>query len=127
MSKKRLLLHAMSMATLTAPNGIYLACNYDVLKEANVVALTMTTMIILAIVGLGALAHFKANKGVWVTMIGIFVLSLSNISYVAGIALIIEGAGLTVDGYIFKPLITNTKMKELEDAGKSITYTRNID
>jgi len=127
MSKKRLLLHAMSMATLTAPNGIYLACNYDVLKEANVVALTMTTMIILAIVGLGALAHFKANKGVWVTMIGIFVLSLSNISYVAGIALIIEGAGLTVDGYIFKPLITNTKMKELEDAGKSITYTKSVD
>ena len=127
MSKKRLLLHAMSMATLTAPNGIYLACNYDILKEANVVALTMTTMIILSIVGLGALAHFKANKGVWITMIGIFVLSLSNISYVAGIALIIEGAGLTVDGYIFRPLITNVKMKELEDAGKSITYTKSID
>lgn len=127
MSKKRLLLHAMSMAALTAPNGIYLACNYDVLKEANVVALTMTTMIILAIVGLGALAHFKANKGIWVTMIGVFILSLSNISYVAGIALIIEGAGLTVDGYIFKPLITNVKIKELEDAGKSITYTKSIE
>lgn len=127
MSKKRLLLHAMSMATLTAPNGIYLACNYDVLKETNVVALTMTTMIILAIVGLGALAHFKANKGIWVTIIGVFVLSLSNISYVAGIALIIEGAGLTLDGYVFKPLITNVKMKELENAGKTITYTKSVD
>lgn len=127
MSKKRLLLHSMSIAALTAPNGIYLACNFDVLKEANVVALTMTTMIILSIVGLGALAHFKANKGVWVSLIGVFVLSLSNISYVAGIALIIEGAGLTVDGYVFKPLILNTKTKELENAGKQVTYTRSID
>ena len=117
----------MSIATLTAPNGVYLACNYDILKEANVIALTMTSLLILSIIGLGALAHFKANKGVWVTLIGIFILSLSNISYVAGIALIIEGGGLAVDGYVFKPLIANTKMKELEDAGKSVTYTRNIE
>ena len=127
MSKKRLLLHSLSIAILTAPNGIYLACNFDVLKEANVVALTMTSLLILSIIGLGALAHFKANRGVWVTLIGIFVLSLSNISYVAGIALIIEGGGLTVDGYVFKPLIMNIKTKELEDAGKNVTYTRNID
>lgn len=127
MSKKRLLLHSISIAALTAPNGIYLACNFDVLKEANVVALTMTSLLILSIIGLGALAHFKANRGVWVTLIGIFVLSLSNISYVAGIALIIEGGGLTVDGYVFKPLIMNIKTKELEDAGKQVTYTRSID
>lgn len=127
MSKKRLLLHSLSIATLTAPNGIYLACNYDILKEANVVALTMTALLILSIIGLGALAHFKANKGIWVTLIGIFVLSLSNISYVAGIALIIEGGGLAIDGYVLNPLIVNTKMKELENAGKQVTYTRNID
>lgn len=126
MSKKRVWLHVASIATLTAPNLIYLGCNFDILKEANVVALTMTALIVLAIVGLGALAHFKANGGIWVTLIGIFILSLSNIAYVAGIALIIEGGGLAIDGYLFKPLIHKAKLEELKKNGESITYTTEV-
>ena len=83
-------------------------------------------MLVLSIVGLGALAHFKANSGIWVTLIGVFILSLSNIAWVAGIALIIEGGGLAIDGYVLKPLITKTKIEELEDNGKQVTYTREI-
>lgn len=126
MSKKRLIMHSLSISLLTAPNLIYLLCNVQVLREANAIALTMTALLVLSIVGLGALAHFKANAGVWVTLIGIFILSLSNIAYVAGIALIIEGGGLAIDGYIIKPQITKIKIKELEASGKQITYTRDI-
>lgn len=126
MSKKRAWLHTASIGLLTAPNIIYLSCNFNILREANAIALTMTAMLVLSIVGLGALAHFKANSGIWVTLIGVFILSLSNIAWVAGIALIIEGGGLAIDGYVLKPLITKTKIKELEDNGKQVTYTREI-
>ena len=126
MSKKRALLHTASISLLTAPNIIYLSCNFNILREANAIALTMTAMLVLSIVGLGALAHFKANSGIWVTLIGVFILSLSNIAWVAGIALIIEGGGLAIDGYVLKPLITKTKIEELEDNGKQVTYTREI-
>lgn len=126
MSKKRAWLHAASISLLTAPNIIYLSCNFNILREANAIALTMTAMLVLCIVGLGALAHFKANSGIWVTLIGVFILSLSNIAWVAGIALIIEGGGLAIDGYVLKPLITKTKIEELEGNGKQVTYTREI-
>lgn len=126
MGKKRAWLHAASYATLIAPNGVFLACNVDILKEANVVALTMTALLVLAIVGLGALSHIKANGGVWVALIGVFILSLSNIAWVAGVALIIEGAGVAIDGYIFKPLITKAKVEELKKNGESVTYTTGI-
>lgn len=126
MSKKRAWLHTASISLLTAPNIIYLSCNFNILREANAIALIMTAMLVLSIVGLGALAHFKANSGIWVTLIGVFILSLSNIAWVAGIALIIEGGGLAFDGYVLKPLITKTKIKELEDNGKQVTYTREI-
>ena len=111
MSKKRIALHSLSIGLLTAPNLVYLGCNFDILKEANAVALTMTALLVLSIVGLGALAHFKADKGIWVMLIGVFILSLSNIAYVAGTALIIEGAGLALDGYLIKPQIIKQKMK----------------
>ena len=126
MSKKRAWLHTASISLLTAPNMIYLGCNFNILREANAVALTMTAMLVLSIVGLGALAHFKANSGIWVTLIGVFILSLSNIAWVAGTALIIEGGGLAIDGYVLKPLITKTKIEELEDNGQQVTYTREI-
>ena len=126
MSKKRLILHCSSIGLLTAPNFLYLGCNFDILKEANAVALTMTALLVLSIVGLGALAHFKANGGIWVTLIGIFILSLSNIAYVAGFALIIEGGGLAIDGYILKPMITKAKVEELKQNGESVTYTTQI-
>lgn len=126
MSKKRIWLHIASISFLTAPNMIYLGCNFDILKEANTIALTMSAMLVLSIVGLGSLAHFKANSGVWVTVIGIFILSLSNIAWIAGMALLIEGGGLIVDGYLFRPLIEEIKLKELEKSGRKITYTREI-
>ena len=126
MSKRRKWLHAGSISLLTIPNLVYLICNGEVLKEANTIALTMTALLVLSVVGLGALAHFKANGGVWATLIGIFVLALSNIAYVAGVALVIEGVGLMVDGYVFKPLIRQAKIKELEDSGKQVTYTRDV-
>lgn len=126
MSKKRLILHCSSIGLLSAPNLIYLGCNFDILKEANAVALTMTALLVLAIVGLGALAHFKANGGIWVTLIGIFILSLSNIAYVAGFALIIEGGGLAIDGYVLKPMIKKAKVEELKQNGESVTYTTQV-
>lgn len=126
MSKKRLILHCASIGLLSAPNFIYLGCNFDILKEANAVALTMTALLVLAIVGLGALAHFKANGGIWVTLIGIFILSLSNIAYVAGFALIIEGGGLAIDGYVLKPMIKKAKVEELKQNGESVTYTTQV-
>lgn len=126
MSKKRLILHCSSIGLLTAPNFIYLGCNFDILKEANAVALTMTALLVLAIVGLGALAHFKANAGIWVTLIGVFILALSNVSYIAGFALIIEGSGLAVDGYVLKPLITKAKVEELKQNGETVTYTTKV-
>lgn len=126
MGKKRVWLHVASIATLTAPNGVYLLCNVEILKEANAIALTMTALMVLAIIGLGALAHFKANAGIWVTLIGIFILSLSNIAYVAGIALMIEGGGLAIDGYLFKPMIKKAKLEELKANGEQVTYTTDV-
>ena len=126
MSKKRLALHGLSISLLTIPNLTYLGCNFSVIKEANAVALSMTALLILSIIGLGALAHFKANGGIWCALIGIFILSLSNIAYIAGIALIVEGAGISIDGYVIKPLIIKEKVKELEENGQSVTYTTSI-
>ena len=126
MSKKRIALHTLSVSILTAPNLVYLLCNVEVLKEANAIALTMTALLVLSIVGLGALAHFKPKSGIWVLLIGIFVLSLSNISYIAGMALIIEGSGLVVDGYGIEPLILKQKIKELQQNGQSVTYTKEL-
>ncbi len=126
MSKKRAILTTSAVGVLTAPNLIYLGCNFNVLKEANAVALSMTALLILAVVGLGTLAHFKANKGIWIILIGIFILSLSNIAYVAGVALLIEGTGLAFDGYVLDPLILKEKLRELEANGEHVTYTREV-
>lgn len=126
MSKKRIALHTLSVSLLTAPNLVYLLCNAEILKEANAIALTMTALLVLSVVGLGALAHFKPKSGIWILLIGIFVLSLSNISYIAGMALIIEGSGLVVDGYAIEPLILKQKIKELQQNGQSVTYTKEL-
>lgn len=125
--KKKVLLQTASISLLTIPNLIYMVCNLTVLKEANVIALSMVALLVLAIIGLGALVHFKVKMGIWIMIIGIFVLIMSNISYVGGIALIIEGFGLALDAYIIRPLIVREKIKELEANGKSVTYTRNIE
>lgn len=124
MSKKRLYYHIASLSILTVPNLTYLGLNFDVLKEANAISLTMTALLVLSVIGVGALTHVKLNGGVWATLIGIFILALSNISYIAGIALIIEGGGISLDGYIFKPLIEKEKIKELESHGTRISYTK---
>ena len=126
MSKKRIAWHTLSVSILTIPNLIYLGCNVQVLKEANAIALTMTALLVLSIVGLGALAHFKPKSGIWVLLIGVFVLSLSNIAYVAGIALIIEGSGLGIDEYAIQPMILKSKIKELKENGESVTYTKEL-
>lgn len=126
MSKKRLALHGLSLSLLTVPNEIYFGINFEILKEANFIALSMTALIVLSIIGIGALTHVKTNAGIWFALIGVFVLSLSNIAYIAGTALIIEGAGITLDGYLLKPLILKEKLKELEENGKSVTYTAEV-
>lgn len=126
MSKKRIWLHTTSILILSVPNLTYLGFNFDILKEANAIALTMSALLILAVVGVGVLAHIKFNSGVWALLIGIFVLALSNVAYIAGFALIIEGAGLALDGYIFKPLIKKAKIQELKDKGENVTYTEQI-
>lgn len=126
MSKKRIWLHTASVLILSVPNLTYLGFNFDILKEANAIALTMSALLILAVVGVGVLAHIKFNSGVWALLIGIFVLALSNVAYIAGFALIIEGAGLALDGYVFKPLIKKAKIQELKDKGENVTYTEQI-
>lgn len=126
MKKKRIWLHVASVSILSVPNLTYLGFNFDILKEANAIALTMSALMILAVVGVGVLAHIKFNAGVWALLIGIFVLALSNIAYIAGYALIIEGAGLALDGYVFKPLIKKEKIKELKEKGENVVYTDKI-
>ena len=126
MSKKRIWLHTTSILILSVPNLTYLGFNFDILKEANAIALTMSALLILAVVGVGVLAHIKFNSGVWALLIGIFVLALRNVAYIAGFALIIEGAGLALDGYVFKPLIKKAKIQELKDKGENVTYTEQI-
>lgn len=126
MSKKRKLLHASSIGLLTGPNALFLGLNSNLLKEANAIALTMTAMIVLAIIGLGTLASIKANTGVWVVMVGVFILALSNIAYIAGYALLIEGGALAIDGYVIRPMILKEKEEELLRNGKNVTYTREL-
>lgn len=126
MKKKRIWLHVASVSILSVPNLTYLGFNFDILKEANAIALTMSALMILAVVGVGVLAHIKFNAGVWALLIGIFVLALSNIAYIAGYALLIEGAGLALDGYVFKPLIKKEKIKELKEKGENVVYTDKI-
>lgn len=124
--RQKLWTHIASITFLTVPNITYLACNYNILKEANAIAVTMTALLVFSIVGLGALTHIKPKGGIWVMLIGVFILALSNISNIAGIALLIEGAGVSLDGYLFKPLAKKIKMEELKANGESITYTREI-
>lgn len=126
-NKRKIFLELASMCFLVLPNLIYMCCNLKAFKEAHVIGLTMVGMLVLSIIGLGALVHFKVKAGIWIMVIGIFILMLSNISYIGGIALIIEGIGLTFDAYLIRPLIIREKIKELEANGKSVTYTRNID
>lgn len=126
MSKKRIWLHTTSILILSVPNLTYLGFNFDILKEANAIALTMSALLILSVVGVGVLAHIKFNSGIWALLIGIFILALSNVAYIAGFALIIEGAGLALDGYVFKPLIKKAKIQELKDKGENVTYTEQI-
>lgn len=126
MKKKQVLFHTLSVSVLSVPNLVYMGCNVEILKEANAVALTMTAMLVLSIVGLGMLTHIRVNTGIWVTLIGVFILALSNISYVAGIALVIEGSAIAVDTMVLKPQILKLKTEELKQNGESVTYTREI-
>lgn len=125
--KKKILLHILSICLLVIPNVVYLICNVGLLKEVHAVALTLVAIVVLSIVALGALLHFKAKAGIWVMIIGAFVLAMSNVSYVAGIALIIEGIALALDAYLIRPILVKIQIKELEESGKSVTYTRQID
>lgn len=126
MKKRIFWMHTLSASLLSVPNLVYMGCNVQILKEANAIALTMTAMLVLSIVGLGMLTHIHINTGVWVTLIGVFILALSNISYVAGIALIIEGSAIAVDSTVLKPSILKLKTEELKKNGESVTYTREI-
>ena len=126
MKKRIFWMHTLSASLLSVPNLVYMGCNVQVLQEANAIALTMTAMLVLSIVGLGMLTHIHINTGVWVTLIGVFILALSNISYVAGIALIIEGSAIAVDSTVLKPSILKLKTEELKKNGESVTYTREI-
>ena len=123
MGKKRLWYHMISLSLLTVPNLTYLGVNFDIVKEANAISLTMTALLILSVVGFGAATHIDVNKGVWALLIGVLVVSLSNISYIVGIALIIEGAGIAIDGYVMKPLIEIEKVKEKSEHGTESTTT----
>lgn len=123
MGKKRLWYHMISLSMLTVPNLTYLGINFDIVKEANAISLTMTALLILSVVGFGAATHIEVNKGVWALLIGVLVVSLSNISYIVGIALIIEGAGIAIDGYVMKPLIEVEKAKEKSEHGTESTTT----
>lgn len=127
MKKWRILLEIASIALLVIPNLIFLICNIQVFKTAHIVAITMVALVVLSVVGLGAMIHFKVKSGIWMLLIGVFVVAWSNISYYGGIALIIEGVALAIDGYFIRPLIVKQKIKELEANGKSVTYTRNIE
>ena len=131
MKKLRVLLEILSITILTVPNLIYLLCNTRVLKEANYVAITMIALVVLAVICLGAFIHCKIKAGIWILLIGVFIVSVSNISLFGGIALIIEGLGLAVDGYFIKPLVIKLKVKELESNGRkgryTQPYTRNIE
>lgn len=126
MKKRIFWMHTLSASLLSVPNLVYMGCNVQILKEANAIALTMTAMLVLSIVGLGMLTHIHINTGVWVTLIGVFILALSNISHVAGIALIIEGSAIAVDSTVLKPSILKLKTEELKKNGESVTYTREI-
>ena len=126
MKKRIFWMHTLSASLLSVPNLVYMGCNIQILQEANAIALTMTAMLVLSIVGLGMLTHIHINTGVWVTLIGVFILALSNISYVAGIALIIEGSAIAVDSTVLKPSILKLKTEELKKNGESVTYTREI-
>lgn len=124
MSKKRICLHIISILILVVPNLVFLICNHKLLKDVNAISLTMIAIITLSIIGLGALTHVKLRGGIWTILIGLFVLALSNISFLSGIALIIEGVCISIDGYILKPLISKSKVKEFETNGGTITYTK---
>ena len=126
MTKKRAWLHVLSVAVVVIPNLIYMLCNIQVLKDANWLSLTMTALLVLGVIGLGALAHFKPKAGIWVVLIGVFVLALANMSYVAGIALIIEGVGLALESYLIRPIIKEEKIKELKARGETVTYTSEV-
>lgn len=126
MNKKKLLLQGTSLSILSIPNIIYLLCNIQVLRDTNVIALTMLSLVVLSIIGLGALIHFKVKAGIWLVIIGLFMLVMSNVSWVGGIAFIIEGIGLALDAYIIQPLLVKEKIKELKENGESITYTKEI-
>lgn len=127
MKKYRIMLQIAAMVILIVPNLIYLICNFSVFKDRNVVAISMIAMLIFAIVGLGALLHFKVKAGVWTTIIGIFILAVGDLAHITGIALLIEGIGLILDGYIIRPILIKLKIRELEENGESITYTRPIE
>lgn len=127
MNKKKILLQATSISMLSIPNLIYLICNYPVIKDTNVIALTMISLVVLSIIGLGALIHFKVKAGIWLVIIGLSMMVMSNISWVGGVAFVIEGIGLALDSYIIQPLLVKEKIKELEADGKSITYTKEIE
>ena len=124
MNKKRIIYHILSIFFLTVPNLVYLLCNFNVLKETNIISLTMVAMLILSVIGIGALTHVKLKAGIWIILVGLFMLIMSNISLIGAVALIIEGGGMVVDGYIFKPLIDKSKVKEFEENGGTITYTK---
>ena len=126
MKKRIFWMHTLSASLLSVPNLVYMGCNVQILQEANAIALTMTAMLVLSIVGLGMLTHIHINAGVWVTLIGVFILALSNISYIAGIALIIEGSAIAIDSTVLKPSILKLKTEELKKNGESVTYTREI-
>lgn len=124
MNKKRIVYHILSIFFLTVPNLVYLLCNFNVLKETNIISLTMVAMLILSVIGIGALTHIKLKAGIWTILVGLFMLIMSNISLIGAVALIIEGGGMVIDGYVFKPLIDKSKVKEFEENGGTITYTK---
>lgn len=127
MKALRILLEVLSITILTVPNLVYLLCNGHVFKQAHYIAITLITLVVLSVVCLGAFIHCKVKAGIWLLLIGVFVVAISNIAVYGGVALIIEGIGLALDAYLIKPLVVKVKIKELESHGKSVSYTRNIE
>ena len=127
MKALKILLEVLSIAILTVPNLVYLLCNGHIFKEAHYIAITLISLVVLSVICLGAFIHCKIKAGIWLLLIGVFVVAISNISLYGGTALIIEGIGLAIDGYLIRPFVVKLKIKELESHGKSVSYTRNIE
>lgn len=112
---------------LIFPLLIYAIFNAKNFTKETTIGLSITGVIIIAILGIVLMCKVKLKGGVYILITAIIILILQDITTVLGTGLLIGGISLSIDGYIINPVKQYYKGMYYDSTGRKVVYSKKLD